>query len=40
MRWLLSCLSGFLGFLCRIFGVTPERAEEEREKHPSPSREN
>ena len=35
MRWVLACLSGFVGFLCRIFGVTPKEIEEERKKNPA-----
>ena len=39
MAWLMNCMSGFLGCLCRLFGVTPDKIKEERDKNPSPSRE-
>ncbi|MGQ0674886.1 MAG: hypothetical protein ACT4N4_02190 [Rhodospirillales bacterium] len=38
MNWFLGCMSGFMGFLCRIFGVTPDKIREEKEKNPSPTR--
>ncbi len=38
MAWLMNCMSGFLGCLCRVFGVTPEKIREERDKNPSPAR--
>jgi len=40
MQWIMNCLSGFIGCLCRVFGVTPKEIEDERQRHPSPSREN
>jgi hypothetical protein len=40
MRWFIDCLSGFVGFLCRIFGVTPKEIQAERDKNPTASREN
>lgn len=39
MQWFFDCLSGFVGFLCRVFGVTPKEIQEEKDRHPSPSRE-
>lgn len=39
MQWVIDCLSGFLGFLCRVFGVTPKEIREEQDRNPSPSRE-
>jgi hypothetical protein len=38
MQFILDCLSGFVGFLCRIFGVTPESIRTEKERNPSPTR--
>ena len=40
MQWILDGLSKFVGFLCRVFGVVPETVKAERDKNPSPSREN
>lgn len=40
MQWILGCLSKFVGLLARIFGVTPDSIKEERDKNPSPTREN
>lgn len=39
MQWLIGGLSAFVGWLCRVFGVTPKEVAEAREKNPSPSRE-
>ena len=38
MAWLMNCMSGFLGCLCRVFGVTPDKIRQERDKNPSPTR--
>ncbi len=38
MRWFLNCLSGFVGFLCRLFGVTPESIKAEKDRNPSAAR--
>jgi hypothetical protein len=38
MQWVIDCLSGFVGFLCRIFGVTTDSIRAERERNPSPTR--
>lgn len=35
MQWLIDGLSAFLGFLCKIFGVTPKEIEDERQRNPS-----
>ena len=35
MQWLIDGLSSFLGFLCKIFGVTPKEIEDERQRNPS-----
>jgi hypothetical protein len=35
MQWFINCLSGFVGWLCRIFGVTPKEIDREREKNPT-----
>ena len=40
MHAFMNCLSKFVGFLCRVFGVVPETVKDERDKNPSPSREN
>lgn len=36
MQWFLNCLSGFVSWLCGLFGVTPKEIEKEREKNPAP----
>jgi len=35
MQWVLNCLSGFVGWLCGLFGVTPKEIENERDKKPT-----
>jgi len=40
MAWLMNCMSGFVACLCRLFGVTPEKVRDEKEKNPAPTREN
>ena len=39
MGWLFACMSGFVGWLCRIFGVSAEEVTKEQDKNPSPTRE-
>lgn len=38
MVWFMNCLSGFLGCLCRAFGVTPDTIKTEKDKNPSSAR--
>lgn len=39
MQWIVGCLSRFVAFLSRIFGVSPETVDKERQENPSPTRE-
>lgn len=38
MQQILNFLSGFVGLLCRLFGVTPESIKAEKDRNPSAAR--
>lgn len=39
MQSFIDGLSAFVGWLCKIFGVTPKEIAKARDENPSPSRE-